>query len=155
MLSLFQFAVYSLAALVGTASLAILRHRFRQRSLRKIPGPSNPSIFWGKLRGLEENGSHVKIMSRPWATYVQPLCPLLPRGTPQDIRKSSTRLWFFGCTSYWRRLLTAASPHTQICYEQDIQLVVSDPRALNNIFVKDQPIFELTEAFLQCVFPFE
>ncbi|KAH9165235.1 cytochrome P450 [Lactarius sanguifluus] len=30
----------------------------------------------------------------------------------------------------------------------DIQLVVSDPKACNNIFVKDQPIFEVTEPFL-------
>lgn len=32
--------------------------------------------------------------------------------------------------------------------EQDIQLVVSDPKACNNIFVKDQNVFEETEAFL-------
>jgi hypothetical protein len=53
-------------------------------------------------------------------------------------------------------LLTATWPHTQFYYrEQDIQLVVSDPKAFNNIIVKDQPIFEVTEAFLRYVFPFE
>ena len=31
---------------------------------------------------------------------------------------------------------------------QDIQLVVSDPKACNNIVVKDQAIFEETEAFI-------
>ena len=38
--------------------------------------------------------------------------------------------------------------------EQDIQLVVSDPKACNNIFVKDQNVFEETEAFLTCVLSF-
>jgi hypothetical protein len=32
--------------------------------------------------------------------------------------------------------------------EQDIQLVVSDPKACNNIIVKNQAIFEATEVFL-------
>ena len=46
--------------------------------------------------------------------------------------------------------------HTQCYYwEQDIQLVVSDPKACNNIIVKDQPIFEPTEAFLQYAIPLE
>ena len=33
--------------------------------------------------------------------------------------------------------------------EQDMQLVVSDPKACNNIFVKDPAIFEETDAFLK------
>src|SRR6266702_755933 len=37
---------------------------------------------------------------------------------------------------------------------QDIQLVVSDPKACNNIFIKDQVIFEETDAILRCVFSF-
>jgi hypothetical protein len=154
--ALFQFAAYALVALAGAASLALLRHRFRQRSLQNIPGPSNPSLFWGKLRRLEKNGSRAERMSRPLASHVQSLCLLVPRRYIQDIRKSSTRLWFFGCTSYWRRLLTATWPHTQFYHsEQDIQLVVSDPKAFNNIVVKDQHIFEQTEASLKYVFPFE
>ncbi|KAH9055232.1 hypothetical protein EDB87DRAFT_1642202, partial [Lactarius vividus] len=40
--SLFEVAAYALVALAGVASLTLLRHRFGQRSLLKIPGPSNP-----------------------------------------------------------------------------------------------------------------
>ncbi len=156
MFSLFKFSTYALVTLAGAASLALLRHRFRQRSLQKIPGPSNPSLVWGELRGLEKIGSHAERTRRSLASYVQPLCLLVLRRAIQDIRKSSTRLWFFGGTSYCQRLLTATGLHTQ-CYhwEQDVQLVVSDPKACNNIIVKDQAIFEETEAFLRYVFPLE
>jgi hypothetical protein len=155
--ALFQFAAYALVALAGAALLALLRHRFSQRSLQNIPGPSNPSLFWGKLRRLEKDGSRAERTRRPWASYVQPLlCPLVPRRAIQDIRKSSTCLWFFGCTSSWQTILTDTWPHTQFYHwKQDIQLVVSDPKAFNNIIVKDQPIFEPTEATLRYVFPFE
>ena len=153
MFPLFQFAAYALVALAGAASLTLLRHRFRQRSLQKIPGPSNPSLFWGKLRKSEKNESHAERMTRPLALYVQRLCLFVPRRAIQDIWKSNTRLRFFRCTSYRRRLLTATWLHTQIYHwEQDIQLVVSDPKAFNNIVVNDQPSFELTEASLQYVF---
>jgi len=41
-------------------------------------------------------------------------------------------------------------PNNQFIHlEQDIQLVVSDPKACNNIFNKDPAIFEVTEAFLR------
>ncbi len=154
MFSLFEFAAYALVALTGAASLALLRHRIKQRSLQKIPGPSNPSLIWGELRGLEKIGSHAERTRRSLASYVQPLCLLVPRRAIQDIRKNCTRLWFFGGTSYCQRLLTATGFHTQ-CYhwEQDVQLVVSDPKACNNIIVKDQAIFEITEALIQYVFP--
>ncbi len=56
MFALFEFAAYALVALVGAASLAVLRHRYRQRSLQNIPGPLNPSFFLGKLHGLEKTG---------------------------------------------------------------------------------------------------
>ena len=95
-------------------------------------------------------------MRRPWGSDVQSLCLLVSRRAMRDIRKSSTRLWFFGCASYWPRLLSATWRHTQLYHrEQDIQLVVSDPKAFNNIIVTDQPIFEQTEASMQYVFPFE
>ncbi len=158
MFSLFEFVAYALVALAGVASLAVLRHRFRQRTLQKIPGPSNPSPFWGELRRLEKNGSHAERTRRSLASYVQPLCPPIPRRAIQDIRKSSTRLWFFGGTSYCQRLLTATvtGPHNYVFTgNKDIQLVVSDPKACNNIIVKDQAIFEETEAFLRYVFPLE
>ncbi len=51
---------------------------------------------------------------------------------------------FFGV-----RLLT--EPGDNIHCEQDIQLVVSDPKACNHIFIKDIAIFEPTEAFLRFV----
>ena len=40
---------------------------------------------------------------------------------------------------------------------QDIQLVISDPKACNNIAIKDHchAIFEETQAFLQCVYSFQ
>jgi|SRR6266404_139098 len=59
MSSVFEFAPYVLVVLAGVASLAVLGNTFRQRSsLQHIPGPPNPSLFWGKLRGLEEHGSY-------------------------------------------------------------------------------------------------
>jgi hypothetical protein len=33
--------------------------------------------------------------------------------------------------------------------------VVSDPKACNNIVIKDQDIFEETQAFIQCVYSFQ
>jgi hypothetical protein len=47
------------------------------------------------------------------------------------------------------------APYSILSLEQDIQLVISDPKAFNNIIVKDQAIFEQTEASLRYVFPFE
>ena len=56
---------------------------------------------------------------------------------------------FFRGRSNWPRLLTTVRPHNRRNYcEQDIQLVVSDPKACNDIIVKDQAIFEETEVFL-------
>ncbi|KAI9443764.1 cytochrome P450 [Lactarius psammicola] len=109
MFSLFEFAVYALVALTGVASLAVLRHRFRQRSLQKIPGPSNPSLFWG----------HWRHMFNPYAYSFH-------EGLYRTYGKVARVYGFLG----------------------DIQLVVSDPKACNNIIVKDQAIFEETEAFL-------
>ena len=60
MFALFEFAAYTLVALAGVATIALHMHKFRQRSLQKIPGPSNTSLFWGKLRGLEKTGSHAE-----------------------------------------------------------------------------------------------
>ncbi len=56
----FELVAYALVALAGAASLASLRHRFRQRSLQKIPGPPNPSYFWGKVHSLEKLGQHIE-----------------------------------------------------------------------------------------------
>jgi hypothetical protein len=39
--------------------------------------------------------------------------------------------------------------------EQDVQLVISDPKACNNIVIKDQTIFEETQAFLEYVYSFQ
>jgi len=57
---LFELAVCVILAPACAAFLAMLGHRFRQRSLHKIPGPSNPSLFWGKIHGLQKNGPHVE-----------------------------------------------------------------------------------------------
>ncbi|KAH9073512.1 cytochrome P450 [Lactarius deliciosus] len=111
MLSLFEVAAYALVALAGAASLTLLRHRFRQRSLLKIPGPSNPSLFW------EGHWSHI------FNPYAYPF----HEGLYSTYGKVARVYGFLG----------------------DIQLVVSDPKACNNIFIKDQPIFEMTEAFLR------
>ena len=46
-----RFAAYAIAGIAALASavlFSLLRHRFRQRGLQKIPGPSNPSLIWGK-----------------------------------------------------------------------------------------------------------
>jgi hypothetical protein len=47
---LFKFASYVFLAFAGGAFLVVLRHRFRQQHLWKIPGPSAPSLIWGKTR---------------------------------------------------------------------------------------------------------
>ncbi|KAH8984241.1 cytochrome P450 [Lactarius akahatsu] len=111
MFSLFVVAAYALVALAGAASLTFLRRRFRQRNLLKIPGPSNPSLFW------EGHWHHI------FNPYAYPF----HEGLYKTYGKVARVYGFFG----------------------DIQLVISDPKACNNIFVKDQPIFEMTEAFLR------
>jgi cytochrome P450 len=58
-------------------------------------------------------------------------------------------LWIFWGT--FRSSNTFWSHYQYRSYEQDIQLVVSDPKACNNIVVKDQSIFEETHAFLECI----
>ncbi|KAH9023440.1 cytochrome P450 [Lactarius pseudohatsudake] len=110
MLSLFVVAAYALVALAGAASLTFLSRRFRQRGLLKIPGPSNPSFFWGH-----------------WHHIFNPYAYPFHEGLYKTYGKVARVYGFFG----------------------DIQLVVSDPKACNNIFVKDQHIFEMTEAFLR------
>ncbi|KAH9039749.1 cytochrome P450 [Lactarius hengduanensis] len=109
MFSLFEVVAYSLVALAGAASLALLSHRFRQRNLLKIPGPPNPSLFWG----------HLLHMFNPYAYPFH-------EGLYRTYGNVARVYGFLG----------------------DIQLVVSDPKACNNIFGKDQPIFEMTEPFL-------
>ncbi|KAF8264768.1 cytochrome P450 [Lactarius quietus] len=55
--------------------------------------------------------------------------------------------------SFYERLYGTYGSVTRVYgFLGDIQLVVSDPKACNNIFVKDQLIFEETEAFLMQVF---
>ncbi|KAH9066038.1 cytochrome P450 [Lactarius deliciosus] len=110
MFSLFEVVAYALVALAGAVSVALLGHRFRQRNLLKIPGPSNPSLFWG----------HLHHMFNPYAYPFH-------EGLYRTYGKVARVYGFLG----------------------DIQLVVSDPMACNNIFVKDQPIFEVTEPFLR------
>ena len=50
-LFLFNLSMYTLVAMASVTTLVVLKRRLRQRSLYKIPGPSNPSIFWGKIYG--------------------------------------------------------------------------------------------------------
>jgi hypothetical protein len=50
---LFKFASYAFLAFSGAAFLVSLRRRFRQLHLWKIPGPSNPSLVWGKIHSSE------------------------------------------------------------------------------------------------------
>ena len=45
----FKLALYSLFTAAGSVFLVILKHRLKQRCLWKIPGPSNPSLLWGKF----------------------------------------------------------------------------------------------------------
>ncbi|KAH9024960.1 cytochrome P450 [Lactarius hengduanensis] len=104
----FEPAAYTLVALACAATLVVLRHGLRQRSLQKIPGPSNPSLFWG----------HWRHMFNPYA--------------------------FSFHEELFRTYGTVARVYG---FLGDIQLVVSDPKACNNIFIKDQLIFEPTEAF--------
>ncbi|KAH9055229.1 cytochrome P450 [Lactarius vividus] len=111
MFSLFEVAAYALVALAGAASFTLLGRRFSQRSLLKIPGPSNPSLFW----------------EGHWHHMFNPYAYLFHEGLYSTYGKVTRVYGFLG----------------------DIQLVVSDPKACNNIFVKDQPIFEVTEAFLR------
>ncbi|KAI9463351.1 cytochrome P450 [Lactarius psammicola] len=110
MFSLFKIFAYALVALAGVALLAVLKHRIRQRSLQRIPGPSNPSLFWG----------HWRHMFNPYAYPFHD-------GLYRTYGKVTRVYGFLG----------------------DIQLVVSDPMACNHIIVKDQAIFELTEAILR------
>lgn len=71
---LFELAVYALVALACAASIAVLRHWLRQRILQKIPGPSNPSLFWGKTHQLRKTERMLKRLSRSLASHVQSLC---------------------------------------------------------------------------------
>ena len=77
----FERVAYALVALVGAASLAAFGHRFRQRTLHKIPGPPNPSRFWGNVHRLEKLEPRVEAMSRSLASHVQPLRLFVPRRT--------------------------------------------------------------------------
>ncbi|KAI0251708.1 cytochrome P450 [Lactifluus subvellereus] len=109
---LFKFASYAFLALAGAAFLVVLRHRFRQQHLWSIPGPSTPSLIWGKIR-------HFYHMFNPYAYPFH-------EGLRQNYGRVARIYGFFG----------------------DIQLVVSDPKACNNIVVKDQTIFEETQSFI-------
>jgi hypothetical protein len=71
---LFELAVYALVALACAASFAVLRHWLRQRVLQKIPGPSNPSLFWGKTCQLRKTGHMLRGLSRSLASHGQSLC---------------------------------------------------------------------------------
>ncbi|KAH9057442.1 cytochrome P450 [Lactarius vividus] len=104
----FELAAYGLAALGGVVFLVSLRHRFGQRSLQKIPGPPNPSYFWG----------HWRHMYNPYA---------------YSFHEGLYRT--YGAVARVSGLLG------------DTQLVISDPKACNSIFFKDQ-VFEKTEGFL-------
>ncbi|KAH9003662.1 cytochrome P450 [Lactarius hatsudake] len=106
---IFRFVAYAIVALAGAILLSVLKHRFRQRSLLNIPGPSNPSLFWdaGHWRHFFNHHAY-QFHERIYRTYGR-----------------VARIYgFFG----------------------DIQLVVSDPKACNNIVIKDHLIFEQTEA---------
>lgn len=50
--SIFRFVAYAIASVAGAILLSLLRHRFRQRCLQNIPGPSNPSLIWGKIHNI-------------------------------------------------------------------------------------------------------
>ncbi|KAI9458422.1 cytochrome P450 [Lactarius psammicola] len=104
---LFELAACGIVAL---ACATLLRHWFRQLSLHKIPGPSNPSLFWA---------GHSRHMYNPYA--------------------------FSFHEGLYRTYGTVARVYG---FLGDIQLVVSDPKACNNIFIKDQVIFEEPEAVL-------
>ncbi|KAI9458423.1 cytochrome P450 [Lactarius psammicola] len=105
---LFELAVCVILAPTCAAFLAMLGHRFRQRSLHKIPGPSNASLIWG----------HWRHMYNPYAFSFH-------EGLFKTYGTVARVYGFLG----------------------DIQLIVSDPKACNNIFIKDQ-VIEPTEAFL-------
>jgi cytochrome P450 len=102
-----RFAAYVIAALAGAFLLSLLRHRFRQRCLQKIPGPSNPSLIWGHSRHVF-NHHAFQFHESIYRTY----------------GKVARIYGFF----------------------RDTQLVVSDPMACNNIFIRDQHVFEQTAA---------
>ncbi|KAI9458421.1 cytochrome P450 [Lactarius psammicola] len=106
---LFELAACVVVALAWASCLGVLRHRHRQKSLHKVPGPLNPSLFWG----------HSRHMFNPYAfSFYEGL-----------YKKYGTVARVYGILG-------------------DIQLVVSDPKACNNIFIKNQIIFEETEALL-------
>ncbi len=71
---IFRFAAYAIVALAGAVLLPVLKHRFRQRCLQKIPGPSNPSLIWGKSHELEKKQPHaqrdVKVIGVTFSTTV-------------------------------------------------------------------------------------
>lgn len=57
---LLELAACIILASACAALFVELRMRFRQRSLHKIPGPSNPSLLWGKFLRLPKDRSHVE-----------------------------------------------------------------------------------------------
>ncbi|KAH9034869.1 cytochrome P450 [Lactarius pseudohatsudake] len=104
----FKLLVYALVGLASAAFLVVLRRRLRQRCLRNVSGPSNPSFVWGH-----------------WRHMFNPYAYMFYEGLYRTHGKVARVYGFFG----------------------DIQLVVSDPKACNNIIVKEQAIFEETEVF--------
>jgi hypothetical protein len=69
----FELVVLALVVLVVAASLAAIGHRLRQKSLQKIPGPPNPSRFWGNVHSQDKLEHMLKGWSRSLAPHVQPL----------------------------------------------------------------------------------
>ncbi|KAI9440827.1 cytochrome P450 [Lactarius indigo] len=106
---LFELAACVIVALACSAILAVLRRRSRQRSLHKIPGPSNPSLFSG----------HFRHMFNPYAYSFH-----------EGLRRT------YGTVARVNGVFG------------EILLVVSDPKACNNIFIKDQAVFEEPEVTL-------
>ena len=91
----FKLSAYALLALTSAALLAVLERRLRQRSLRKISGPSNPSLVWGKIHGLERTGCMLKWIGH-WRHMFNPYAYVFYEGLYKTYGKVARLYGFFG-----------------------------------------------------------
>jgi hypothetical protein len=110
---IFRFPAYAIVALAlalaGAVLLPVLKHRFRQRSLQKIPGPSSPSFIWGKCHRLEKNRSHAqRDMKVIRATFSTTMPFSSTKGYTERTEKWHASMVFSGCVEL---------PNAPNCYD--------------------------------------
>ncbi|KAI0056907.1 cytochrome P450 [Artomyces pyxidatus] len=117
------------AALVGIALVVfnMLRLRSKQAALRKLPGPSNPSFLAGEQLCL----CAFAICSWNVGNYNQMFHPATGGDFQDQMNKT------------YGSIYRISGPL------EDTHVMISDPKALTNILLKDQDVFDETDWFLE------